>query len=470
MLGIATLSRLRKLFEEGDTDGNGTLDSQELALVLQRFCRQQRVARSIAAVKKEVNMACDVYGLKMPLDFPDFIEAITKSGVVKSVQMPEAARRLMLLGVGRRPDPVTPRKERLAEYLNDLRQDYEELMTEREAMRELLGEARRENVSICKENSDLCRENAALCQELAAMLLDVPADERAEMREALSQSQKALAITEAERSASEEKRYSLENELKTVRAQLKVAQEEAERSQSQAYSLSVKVKKEQQLSGQLGEELAILRAEKHAVGESSSSTAVLHSEGIQQGQISPVAAPVGPRSRAATLETTPAVNAAERHGRQRSPSAPRSRQGSLERLRDAGRTGQSQGPSPRSTPGGSSRGTAASASPRSSRDRSVADEARATASALIGSPRSPKGKPDKAATVLAGHQAAIAELNALRSPGAMGPRGDGKAPNWVQAMEAQLAALRYASKSPGKTPGSPTSADGKARGGLGEVL
>ena len=77
MLGIATLSRLRTLFDTGDADDNGTLDAKELAVVLQRFCRQQRVARSIAAVKKEVISACDIYGLKMPLSFADFIEAPT---------------------------------------------------------------------------------------------------------------------------------------------------------------------------------------------------------------------------------------------------------------------------------------------------------------------------------------------------------------------------------------------------------
>jgi hypothetical protein len=53
MLGIATLARLKGLFEAGDVDKSGTLDSRELAVVLQQFCRQLRVARSIAAVKKE---------------------------------------------------------------------------------------------------------------------------------------------------------------------------------------------------------------------------------------------------------------------------------------------------------------------------------------------------------------------------------------------------------------------------------
>jgi len=81
--------------------------------------------------------------------------------------LPEAAKRQMLLGVGREPDAVTPRLARLADYLRDLRYDYEELLTEREVMRTMLQHARRENVQVCRENAELCQENADLCEEIS---------------------------------------------------------------------------------------------------------------------------------------------------------------------------------------------------------------------------------------------------------------------------------------------------------------
>jgi len=73
---VARLEELERGFQDADSNGNGSLDMQELATVLKLQYRNEKVARSMTQVTKEVAAAMSVYDKDKngSLDFREYVE------------------------------------------------------------------------------------------------------------------------------------------------------------------------------------------------------------------------------------------------------------------------------------------------------------------------------------------------------------------------------------------------------------
>jgi len=79
--GVEINTFFREMFKESDTDGSGTLNSEELALLVKAYYKKEKVGRAIKTVKGEVDRAMQEFDTDGSgcLDYKEFINMVLHS-------------------------------------------------------------------------------------------------------------------------------------------------------------------------------------------------------------------------------------------------------------------------------------------------------------------------------------------------------------------------------------------------------
>ena len=99
----ATLDRIEKLFTSADLDGSGALDRTELAELLKKYYRSEKMLRDISKVQAEVDAAMtanDADG-SGTLDIAEFIEMLCSSPDFKISLTPVEKKQIKVLSTKR---------------------------------------------------------------------------------------------------------------------------------------------------------------------------------------------------------------------------------------------------------------------------------------------------------------------------------------------------------------------------------